>query len=426
MIRHYLSFLLRAALLSFSGSWRFYAWMSLLTLVAGIGGNAYCRQYVAGLGVTGMTDQVSWGLYIANFTFLVGLAAAAIMLVIPAYIYRNKAMHDVVLLGELLAIAALVMVILFITADLGRPDRFWHMIPGIGEFNFPGSILTWDVLVLNGYLLVNLHICGYLLYMKYLKKKPKALFYMPFVLLSIGWAISIHTVTAFLYVSLVGRPFWNSAIIAPRFLGSAITAGPALLILVLQFIRIKYTYKIDDKAIYILRQIATVSLSINLFLLMCETFKEFFSPSAHSSSAQYLFFGLEQHGEHFASLVPWIWGALLLEAIAMVILLVPHTARRIAFLNVACVFAIIGIWIEKGMGLVIPGFIPSPQGRIVEYFPSATEVLVCVGVWSFGLLVFSWMLHLAMPILTGEFAIAETEPEFEGQTDIELVVDPVS
>ncbi len=179
--------------------------------------------------------------------------------------------------------------------DLGRLDRAWHLVPFLGMFNFPASMLAWDVIVLFGYLILNVYISGYLLYMRYLGRKPKKLLYLPFVFISIAWAISIHTVTAFLYVGLVGRPFWNAAIVAPRFIGSAFTAGPALMIVVFQFIRRYSGYKITDEALQILRQIVTISLLVNLFLLGCEAFKEFYAASIHSSSAQYLFFGLHGH-----------------------------------------------------------------------------------------------------------------------------------
>lgn len=407
MIRDYVVFLGRAFVLSFEGGRLYYLWMSFLTVIAVIGGHAFFQQLVDGLAITGMTDQISWGVYIANFTFLVGVAAAAVMLVIPAYVYRNMDMHDVVLLGELLAIAAIIMCLLFVAVDLGRPDRFWHMTPIIGKFNFPSSMLAWDVIVLNGYLLVNMHICGYLLYMKYLGRKPTMLFYLPFVFISIAWAVSIHTVTAFLYVGLVGRPFWNGAIIAPRFLGSAFTAGPAILIIAFQVIRHYTEYAISDRALHMLRNIVTIALLINLFLLGCETFKEFYAASAHSASARYLFFGLEHHGYYYDNLVLWIWLAITLEVIAACILLIPPIARQITFLNIACVFSIIGIWIEKGMGMVVPGFVPTPQGTMVEYGPSWTETLVCFGIWAFGTLLFSWMLHVAIPILTGKFHAAE-------------------
>ena len=397
----YCTFLWRAIRLSFRGGAAFYAWMLLLTALSLVGVWAYCRQLVGGLATTGMTDQVSWGVYIANFTFLVGMAAAAVMLVIPAYIYRNKEMHTVVLFGELLAVAAIVMCLLFVTADLGRPGRFWHLFPVIGLFNFPISMLSWDVVALGGYLILNVHICGYLLYMKYLGREPNAWFYMPFVLLSIVWAISIHTVTAFLYVGLVGRPFWNAAIVAPRFLGSAFMAGPGLMIVTFQIIRRVSRYDIGDKPLHILRHITTVALLVNLFLLGCEAFKEFYGASLHSSSARYLFFGL--HGKD--ALVPWIWTALALETVAAVILITPPLAKQFYYLNMACILATVGIWIEKGPGMIVPGFLPTPLGEVVEYAPSLNETLICAGIWAFGILLFSWMLRLAIPIMSGEFRL---------------------
>src|SRR6266536_6408475 len=236
-IKNYLIFLYRCGPIAFEGDWRYYLWMGSLTAICLLGLNAYAKQLVHGLVVTDMSDQVSWGVYIANFTFLVGVAAAAVMLVIPVYIYKNEELHDLVIFGELLAVAAILMCLAFVTVDLGRPDRFWHLIPGIGKFNFPGSMLSWDVIVLNGYLLLNVYICGYLLYCRYRGRKPAAWFYIPFVFIAIVWAVSIHTVTAFLYVGLGGRPFWNSSIVGPRFLASAFTAGPALIILAIQVVR---------------------------------------------------------------------------------------------------------------------------------------------------------------------------------------------
>ena len=233
-----------------------------------------------------MSDEVSWGVYIANFTFLVGVAAAAVMMVIPVYIYDNEELHDLVIFGELLAVAAILMCLAFVTVDLGRPDRFWHLIPGIGQFNFPESMLSWDVIVLNGYLLLNVHICGYLLYSRYRGRKPAKWFYIPFVFIAIVWAVSIHTVTAFLYVGLGGRPFWNSAIVGPRFLASAFTAGPALIILALQIIRRVTQYRISDKALLTLRGIVQVSMLINVFLLANEVFKEFYSGNLHVGLVQ--------------------------------------------------------------------------------------------------------------------------------------------
>ena len=249
MNRNFLTFLARCTRLACQGDWRYYAWTGLLFALCLVGLNAYAKQFVHGLITTDMTDQVSWGVYIANFTFLVGVAAAAVMLVIPVYLYKNEELHDLVLFGELLAIAAILMCLAFVLVDLGRPDRFWHMIPGIGKFNFPDSLLSWDVIVLNGYLALNIYVCAYLLYCRYQKRTPRKWLYLPLIFVGIVWAISIHTVTAFLYVGLGGRPFWNSAIIGPRFLASAFTAGPALIILALQIVRRLTAHAPEDAAV---------------------------------------------------------------------------------------------------------------------------------------------------------------------------------
>jgi Ni/Fe-hydrogenase subunit HybB-like protein len=406
-MKKYATFLWDCARLSFVGDWRYHLWMTILTLISLAGLYAYCQQLVYGLVTTGMTDQVSWGLYIANFTYLVGLAAAAAMLVIPVYVYRNMHLHDVVIFGELLAVAVIIMCLLFVAVDLGRPDRFMHM---FWRFNFPVSMLTWDVIALNGYLLLNLHICGYLVYCAYCQRKPSAIFYVPFVFIAIVWAISIHTVTAFLYVGLGGRPFWNSAIIAPRFLASAFVAGPAFIVLTLQVVRRVTQHRVSDDAFRTLRQIMQVAMIINMFLLACELFTEFYTDSAHLASSQYLYFGL--HGRH--GLVPWIWTAIGMNLLATALLVLP-ASRGLRWLNVACVLSVVGIWIEKGMGLIVPAFIPTPLGELVEYVPTGREITVCLGIWAFGLLLYTIFVRISVPVLAGDL----TYEKRSGQTAVD-------
>lgn len=383
--RTYLRFLRWLLGIATDGTAWFYAWMVGLTAVFLVGANAWAVQVTDGMIVTHMTDHVSWGLYIANFTFAVGLAAGGVMMVIPAYLYRDRKMHDVVIVGELLAIASIVVCLMFVTADLGRPDRFWHLIPGIGRFNFPLSMLTWDVIVLNGYLVLNLHVCGYLLYMRFQKREPNARWYVPFVMVSIFWAISIHTVTAFLYCGLGGRPFWNSALLAPRFLASAFVSGPAFIILTLLILRRLAKDRISMEPIRLLTNIVRVTLVINLFMVVSELFTEFYTGGAHTAAAQYLLFGL--HGRN--GLVPWMWTALVADIAATALFLSPLVVRRKRLLVLACVLAVIGAWIEKGMGLIVPGFIPSTLHEIVEYSPSLVEWKVSAGVWAFGLMVYT-------------------------------------
>jgi molybdopterin-containing oxidoreductase family membrane subunit len=399
--RHLVSyprFLWRAVVQATDGSLLFYTWMTLLTAVWLVGLNSWAYQVVDGMIVTHMSDHVSWGLYIANFTFLVGLAAGGVMMVIPAYIYLDDEMHKVVLVGEILAIAAIVMCTLFVVVDLGRPDRFWHLIPGIGRFNWPISMLTWDVIVLNGYLLLNLHIVGYLLYTRFLGLQPNPKWYVPFVFLSILWAISIHTVTAFLYCGLGGRPFWNSALLAPRFLASAFVSGPAFIILTLDVMHRFAAFPVGEGPTRTLVAIMRVTILVNLLMLISEWFTAFYTGGAHSSSSRYLFFGL--HGAH--GLVAWTWISVGCTLLATGLLLWPDILQKRGWLLIACALAFVGIWIEKGMGLIIPGFIPSTLHEIVEYAPSLSEWKITAGIWALGLLIYTGALKIALPILRGE------------------------
>jgi Ni/Fe-hydrogenase subunit HybB-like protein len=397
-LRSYPRFLVYVARIATDGNFAFYAWMTLLTAIFLVGVNAWAQQVNTGMQITNLSDHVSWGLYIANFTFMVGVAAGAVMMVIPAYLYHDEDMHDVVILGEMLAIAAIAMCLGYVTVDLGRPDRAWHLIPGIGRFNFPVSMLTWDVIVLSGYLLLNLHVCGYLLYQRFRGERPKKSFYVPVVLLSIVWAVSIHTVTAFLYCGLGGRPFWNSALLAPRFLASAFVSGPAFIILTILLLRRIVGVRLPRGPVETLVKIVRVTTLINLLMVGSEVFTAFYTGGTHEGAARYLFFG--DHGN--SALVPWIWSAIGLNVVAAALFLSPRTARHGGRLAVACCFAFVGCWIEKGMGLIIPGFVPSTLHELVEYLPSLVEWKVSAGIAALGLLIFTVAIKAALPILERE------------------------
>jgi len=394
----YIVFWFRMLRCALTGRLTYWSWLIFLSSLVFLGLYHYGQQIEHGLIVTNMSDQVSWGAYIANFTFLVGIAAAAVLLVFSAYVTRRKDIKEVVIIGELMAVSAIIMCLLFVFVDMGRPDRFWHILPFIGRMNFPDSMLAWDVLVLNGYLLLNLHIPGYILYRKYLGKKNQKAAYLPFVYLSIFWAISIHTVTAFLYSGLGGRHFWNSSILAPRFLISAFASGPSFLIIALYVLKSVMGFEVKASVFSFLRKTISIALPINFFLLGSEVFVEFYPDTMHSASAEYLFFGL--HGHHMVA--PYIWSSIVLNLSAMTIFLVPSLFRRWSVLLTGSVFCIVGIWIEKGMGLIIPGFIPTPLGDLVEYVPSSTEFFICLGIWSLGTLIFTLMSKVAVSIEMGK------------------------
>jgi Ni/Fe-hydrogenase subunit HybB-like protein len=398
----------------FVGTKAYYLWCTFLLAVIGVAVTFYIRQLDAGLIATHMRDQVSWGLYIGNFTYLVGVAAAAVLLVIPAYIYHFDPIKEIVLLGELLAASAIVMAVMFILVDLGRPDRFWHIIPVIGILSFPKSLLAWDVIVLNGYLVLNILLPFYILVKTYFGKEPNKRFIIPLVLLSIPWAVGIHTVTAFLYNGLAARPFWNASILAPRFLASAFCSGPAIAIIIFQILRKTAGMNIKNEALFKISELIAYSMFINLFLLGSEIFKEYYTGSIHLAPMEYLYQGL--HGHH--ALVPWIWSAMFMNITAFLIFLIPRTRENLITLNIGSLFIIVGVWIEKGLGLIVPGFIPDPLGEIYEYMPNTTEFFVSLGIWAFGLLIFTFFMRIAIPIQRGDFihskyAKATIRPQYE-------------
>jgi len=404
-VRLYSRFVTGSVRLVLHGNRAYWAWMAFLLLLIVSGGAAYAGQLRSGLVVTAMRDQVSWGFYIGNFTFLVGVAAAAVVLVIPAYVYDWKPIREIVIYGELLAVSAIVMCLLFVLVDIGRPDRFWHLLPFVGHMNFPRSILAWDVLVLNLYFLINFTVVTHILYRAFSGRHYNAKLVVPLVLLSIPMAVGIHTVTAFLYNGLAARPYWNSSILAPQFLASAFCAGPAILLIVLQLLRRFTTFEIQDAAISKIAELMAYAMFLNLFLHGAEAFKEYYSDTEHLLFTRYWYEGLGAH----RTLVPYAWAAVTLNVVAFVLFIVPRTRRHWLTLNIGCLATYAGCYIEKGMGLIIPGLTPDVLGEIYEYYPSMNELRVAAGVFALGFLVFTLMLKVAVPISLGEFLAEDRE-----------------
>jgi molybdopterin-containing oxidoreductase family membrane subunit len=302
----------------------YWAWIVFLLALIVSGVAAYAHQLTEGLALTGMRDQVSWGFYIGNFTFLVGVAAAAVVLVIPAYVYDWKPIREIVIIGELLAISAIVMCMLFVTVDVGRPDRLWHLMPLWGHLNFPRSILAWDMVVLNLYFIVNFVVVTHILHRAFGRRGYSKRLVVPLVLLSIPMAIGIHTVTAFLYNGLAARPYWNSSILAPQFLASAFCSGPAILLVVLQLLRRFTRFEIQDEAIWKIAELMAYAMFLNLFLHGAEAFKEYYSDTEHLLFTKYWFEGI---GEH-RTLVPYAWTAVTLNLTAFLLFIIPAARRN--------------------------------------------------------------------------------------------------
>jgi Ni/Fe-hydrogenase subunit HybB-like protein len=379
------------------GGTKFYAWMGSLAVFILAMLYVFYLQNTEGLIVTGMTSQIHDGLYFANLVFLVGVAAGAVTIVFPAYVYHHEGMHKVTVLGEMLAITAVIMVMMFVFAHMGRPDRLWHMIPPWGIYSF-SSMLGWDVMVLNGYLILNF-ICGfYYLWAKYTGTKINNKIFMPLVYISIVWAFSIHTVTAFLISTMPSRPMWFHSMMPIRFIVTAFAAGPALIILAFLVIRKNTKFWIEDSAINLLATIVTFCLGIAIFLTMSEVVVELYARTEHANGLYYLMFGL--HGLN--KLVPWFWSSVVLMVGSFLLLIFPKFRQNYTVLPILCVTTFAGIWIEKGMGLIVPGFIPTPIGEVTEYYPSFVEVLMTLGIWAFGFFILTILLKGAIGILLGE------------------------
>ncbi|MHB8077130.1 sulfate reduction electron transfer complex DsrMKJOP subunit DsrP [Desulfosporosinus fructosivorans] len=375
-----------------TGSRRYWTRVLFLLAVIAVGFYSYIKQYSYGLGVTGMSRDVSWGLYIAQFTFLVGVAASAVMLVLPYYLHDFKKFGKMVILGEFLAIPSVIMSMLFIIVDLGQPLRIFNVI----RYPSPQSIMFWDMLVLFGYLVLNI-VIGWTTLGAESKGTPTPAWLKPIIYLSIPWAVSIHTVTAFLYAGLPGRHLWLSAIMAARFLASAFAAGPAILILLCLLVRKISKFDPDPGvgAIQSLVKIVTYAMVANIFFYVLEFFTAFYSNIPEDMAPlKYLFVGLDGQ----TRLVPFIWTATILAFVGSGLLLFPSTRRNDKILPFALVAIIVANWIDKGMGLVIGGFIPNSFERVTEYVITYTEISVTLGVYAIGILLLTILYKIAISV----------------------------
>ncbi|MCX6641704.1 MAG: polysulfide reductase NrfD [bacterium] len=373
-----------------SGDRKYWSWLFALCGVIFIGFLFWMYQYRNGLEVTGMSRDVAWGFYIAQFTFLVGVAASAVMVVLPYYLHNYKAFGKITILGEFLAISAVLMCMLFIFVDMGQPFRIMNVF----LYPSPRSMMFWDTVALGGYLVLNVLISRVSLAAERKGVAP-AKWIKPIIILSIPWAISIHTVTAFLYSGLAARPFWMTAVLAPRFLASAFASGPSLLILLSLIIRKVSKYDVGKEPIQKLAIIVTYAMTINVFFILMEIFTAAYSNiPEHLAHFTYLYFGLDGK----TALVPWMWVSAILAVLTLILLINPKTRHNEKILVWACAAVFVSIWIDKGMGMVVTGFVPSPLGKVFEYFPTITEIGIALGIYAIGFLLVTVFYKIALSV----------------------------
>lgn len=373
-----------------AGSRRYWGLVVVLLVIIGIGFILYLWQLKVGLKITGMSRDVSWGIYIAQFTYLVGIAASAVMVVLPYYLHDYKAFGRITVLGEFLAVAAVTMCGLFILVDLGKPVRIFNIM----LYPTLNSVMFWDMVVLNAYLLLNI-VIGWTVLEAERNGAPPPRWAKPLIYLSIPWAPSIHIVTAFLYSGIPGRGFWLTAIMAPRFLSSAFASGPALLILLALIIR-KYTrFDPGREQIQTLAKIVTYCIIINVLFFLFEVFTTFYSQVPdHLNHFEYLFFGKAG----YERLVPWMWFSFTGMVSASILLAIPGVRRDHNTLAAACVLVVVSTWIDKGLGLITGGFVPNPFDRITEYWPTIPEAVITLGVWATGFLILTVLYKITVSI----------------------------
>jgi molybdopterin-containing oxidoreductase family membrane subunit len=387
----------------------YYLWLAFLVILILIGAEGYSQQFLHGHIVSNLRDPVPWGLFIGTYAFFVGVAAAAVALAVPGYVYQWKPIQEIVVLGEIIAISAVTMCILFVMADLGHPERFWHLLPFVGRPNIPTSMIAMNVLILNGYLVLNVIIVTYFLYCSFVGRPYNRLFFITLMFASIPGAISIHATTAFIFNVLPSRPYWNSAILVPRFIATALCAGPAIMILAFQVLRRVANISIKDEALFKIAEMMTYVMFVNLLLFLAEVVTEYRSATQHTVHMQYYFEGFHGHLE----LVTWAWSGAACNVAAFLLLLLPQTRKNSLVLKLICVLVFIGVFIEKGIGLVLPGFTPSTLGEVYAYFPSLPEIQIAIGVAGAGMLVFTLLTKVAIPLSfrePEEFAPRTPEP----------------
>jgi molybdopterin-containing oxidoreductase family membrane subunit len=381
------------------GSPLYWTWITILALLSSLALLMFLYQYDEGLHVTAMSRDMPWGFYIAQLTFLVGVAASAVMVVLPYYLHDHEAFGPIVVLGEFLAIPACLIAMLFVGVDMGQPARLLNLL----FHPSPNSPMFWDFIALFGYMCLNVVIAFKSLSCTR-QSLPPPRWLRTLAIISIPWAVSIHTVTAFLYSGLSARPFWMTAVLAPRFLASAFAAGPALLIILVLILRRVTPFDPGPKPLKSLATIVTYALIANIFLLLMELFTALYS-------------GIDEHIEHFrvlytseATLVPFMWASAAMALIALPLLLLPRTRTSTPLLATACALTFVSIWIEKGAGMMLGGLMPSTTHHFTDYVPSLVEIVMGIGLYALGALILTVLYKVAISVKITHPGDASTPP----------------
>lgn len=243
-------------------------WFFILIMFAGVGLWGWIIQIKTGLGVTGMRDYVSWGMYIANFVFFVAVSLIGFLISSALHLLKINWAKPVSRVAEQVAIAAVAMAGIIIVMDMGRPDRFLNIFLH-GRFASP---IIWDVTVVSTYLAISVLLFYIPLIPDLALMRDRMGNELPkwklklYTILALGWkgkaeqykiiyhtlrilmlliipvGLSIHTVTSWLFAATL-RSGWDTAILGPYFVAGAFVAGTAAVIMVMYAYRLRYGLK---------------------------------------------------------------------------------------------------------------------------------------------------------------------------------------
>ncbi|QGP93107.1 Polysulfide reductase, NrfD [Neomoorella glycerini] len=375
---------------------RYYFWLGVLLLLSLGGLLAWIYQVANGLVVTGMRNIVSWGLYISAFMFLVGLSAGGLIVSSSATVFNIRQFKPAAKPAILLSAVCIIMAVMFIFVDLGRPDRFFNLLL-TPKFNSP---LIWDVVVIAVYLAISL-------YYLWLTSRPKLEEnrYRVISALALPVAILVHSVTAWIFGLQIARPTWHSALLAPLFVVSALDSGLALLLVVLIILDRLGWYKLEKELLATLGGLLAVLIAVDVFFIFSEVLTALYP--AEERLMKYINLLL------IGSLAPFFWGEIVLAAVPFLILVFRSNRERKSLVGLAASLVVVGVFCKRiwllfsalmlplipyGPGVTLgsyalpPGefsrYYPRVWSTAGQYVPTWVELLIFTGIFAFGALLY--------------------------------------
>ncbi len=363
-----------------------------LAVLALVGIGCWIYQLITGLGITGMSNANSWGLYIIMFMFFVGLSAGGLIVASSASVFHIKRFKAVAMPAVILSTACICVAGMFVLVDLGSIQNIWRLLVGP---NF-ASPLLWDVCVITLYLVINI------LYLVFMNSKkddaPRKVEIISRFALPI--AILVHSITAWIFGLQIAKEGWYTAILAPIFVASAMDSGLALLLCVLSGLNKSGKFKTDKNLIATLAGLLATCIAVDAFFIGCELITMACPGAAGAETLAIMTTG---------STAPFFWIEIIAGLVIPFLILVFAKNRENENLVVtASVLVILGVFckrvwllltafvlpnIEGALGIALGTFTAQEGGMGMWslygfYFPTVPEVLIAVGVVSVGAIIF--------------------------------------